>query len=183
MLSAEALTRTYTVDEFIELPEYEGRYELIEGELVEMPGPSYGHGLLTRRIFHYLDTYLTSNSIGMVLNNLAFELSPKNAPLPDVAFILQQRTVGVDYTKPFPGAPDLAVEVISRTDEVFKLDDKVKAYLNAGTRLIWVINPNHQLVFVDRLGQNKPLVLDINDDLDGFDVIPGFTLPVSKLFE
>lgn len=177
------LDRTYTVKEFMTLPDNGKRYELIGGKLSEMPGPSIQHGLIIRNLFHYLDTYLTDHPTGKVLNNLAFELNPKNAPLPDLAFVLSERLQSIDYSDAFPGPPDIAIEVLSRTDYTFKTDDKIVEYLKAGTRLIWLINPNSNLVFVYHPGGAKPLILDGNDELEGEDVIPGFNVKVSALFE
>ncbi len=177
------LDRSYTVEEFMSLPDDDNRYELIRGKLVEMKGPSYRHGRITSRLFHYLDTFLAAHPIGEVLNNLAFELNPNNAPLPDLAFVAAERLVAADFDSAFPGPPDLAVEVVSRTDYIYKTDEKVEEYLKAGTRLVWVVNPRSEVVSVYHPGKLKPRVLDIEDELDGEDVLPGFRLAVKALFE
>jgi Uma2 family endonuclease len=177
------LTRTYTVEEFMALPDDGKPYELIEGEIVEMPGPSIAHGLVISRLFGFLHNYLVTNHYGQVFNNTAFILNSKNAPLPDLAFVKAERLAGVDFEDAFPGPPDLVIEVISRTDEFFRLDNKVEAYLEAGAHLAWVINPHRKIVFVESPNAIKPLVLGVEDELDGGDVVPGFKLLVKALFE
>jgi Uma2 family endonuclease len=81
--------RTYTVEEFMSLPDDGKRYELIEGELKEMPGRNINHGRITTRLVVSIANYLAGagKESGEVFTNMAFELAPKTAPVPDVAFI------------------------------------------------------------------------------------------------
>jgi Uma2 family endonuclease len=174
----------YTVDQFLNLPEGDKRYELIKGELREMPGPSIEHGLIISRLFRQLDRFLSEQPLGQVVNNLAFVLNPKNAPLPDLAFILAERLKGKDFSDAFPGPPDLAIEVISRTDFVFKVDDKIDEYLKAGVRLVWVINPRKKIVELYRPATGLvPQIISTSGELDGEDLIPGFRMKVAILFD
>ncbi len=181
---ALAEKQTYTVSEFMELdlPDDGKQYELIEGELIEMSGPNVQHGLIISHLFHYLDSFLASNQLGRVLNNAAFELNSKNSPIPDLAFISAKRLIGLDFTKPFPGAPDLAIEVMSPSDKWSDVSKKVQLYREAGAKLVWVIDPFDQGVTVHRYDAPRRLLL-INDELDGEDVVPGFKLKISALFE
>ncbi len=126
--------------------------------------------------------YLIDKPIGEVLNNSAFELNPANALLPDLAFMLLEHSAEVDPTTAFPGPPDLAVEVMSPSDKWSGVSKKVQLYQQAGTRLVWVVDPFDQGVTVYRLNKPRRLLL-VDDELDGEDVIPGFKLPVKTLFE
>jgi Uma2 family endonuclease len=175
--------RLYTVEEFMSLPDDGNRYELIEGEIVAMPGPSHEHGIVVDNLFKHFHIYLAQNPTGRSMNNLAFKLSPKNAPLPDFAYLSNEKSQGKIYKGAFPGAPDLAVEVASETDYIFNTDDKIKRYLQAGTKICWLINPNSRLVFVYTPQARKPTVFDETEELDGGELLPGFRLQVSKLFE
>jgi Uma2 family endonuclease len=81
-------------------------------------------------------------------------------------------------------APDLAVEVLSRGDDVSDIDRKVMQYQRSGVRLVWVIHPVIQAIDVYRLKDGLKLQrLLIDDELDGEDVIPGFRLAVQRLFD
>jgi Uma2 family endonuclease len=81
----------------------------------------------------------------------------------------------------FRGAPDLAVEVMSPNDLYTEVDEKVGEWLEHGTRMVFVVNPRRRTVAVHRPGQ--PLrVLTVEDTLDGEDVVPGWTFPVSAIF-
>lgn len=174
--------RTYTVEQFMRMPDNGKRYELLEGELVEMPGPNVLHGRITRRLFHSLNIFLEANPLGEAMNELAFELGPKTAPLPDLAFVRSERLTAIDESGAFPGAPDLAIEVMSPTDKWSAVSKKVQLYQQAKTRLVWVIDPFDKGVTVYRLDRPRRLLL-IDDELDGEDVIPGFKLNVRSLFE
>ncbi|HLF96615.1 MAG TPA: Uma2 family endonuclease, partial [Methylococcaceae bacterium] len=106
---------------------------------------------------------------------------PDTVRAPDVAFIRQDRLeqTGIP-TGYWPGAPDLAVEVISPSDTYTEVEDKVCDWLEAGTRLVIVVNPRKQAVTVYRSAKQVRLLTG-DEVLDGADVIPGWALPVSEI--
>jgi Uma2 family endonuclease len=82
----------------------------------------------------------------------------------------------------FPVAPDLAVEVVSPDEDIFK---KAREYLHAGTHMVWAVYADEKVVYVMRLdsdGSIRSVPYGVNDTLDGSDVLPGFILPVSEIF-
>ncbi len=115
------LARTYTLAEFMTLPDDGHFYELIEGRLVEMRGPGLRHGEITTILIQQIRNYTDLNPVGKAWTNMAFVLNPKNAPLPDVGYVVAERLASLDYEDAFPGSPDLAVEIVSRTDELFEI--------------------------------------------------------------
>jgi Uma2 family endonuclease len=104
--------------------------------------------------------------------------------VPDAAFISKARAAGVSG-KTFPGAPDLAVEVISPSETPRSVADKVQRYLRAGRQLVWAVYPNERVVDVYRPaaegGVNMHTV-DVNGELDGSPALPGFKLTVREIF-
>jgi Uma2 family endonuclease len=184
MTTQLSATSSYTVEEFMSLPDDGKRYELIEGELIEMPGPNINHGIITSRLIRALSDFLKSQgqSPDLALTNLAFELAPKTGPIPDVAFVTAERMAGVDLDKAFPGPPDLAIEVMSPTDKWSEVINKVRLYQRYQTRLVWIVDPFDQAVNIYSLGQPRRLLL-ATDELTGENVIPGFTLAVKTLFD
>jgi len=182
-VSNGVIDHKHTVEELINLSYAGKEYELLEGQFVEMPGPSIKHGAIIITLGQYLNGYATQQRVGAVMSNTAFVLDRDNAPRPDVAFVLQARLQGVDYDDAFPGRPDLAVEVVSRTDLVYDVADKIALYLRFEVPLVWLIEPRSKLVFVYHPGSNKPLVLGVDDELDGETLLAGFKLKVSTLFE
>jgi Uma2 family endonuclease len=77
--------------------------------------------------------------------------------------------------------PDLVVEVVSSSDRPLEVAEKVRMWLDAGVRLVWVVYPTRQIVEEHR-PQQAPVTLTASDQLDGGDVVPGFTLPVARVF-
>ena len=90
-----------------------------------------------------------------------------SATLPDKAF--------------WPGAPDLAVEVVSFDDRPREVAEKARAWLAAGARLVWVANPKSRTVDVYRPGADVE-TLTASEQLIGGDVLPGFACPVAEVF-
>ena len=100
---------------------------------------------------------------------------------PDVAFVSADR-LPESREKGSPIPPDLAVEVVSPTDKHYAVPEKALAYLKAGTRLVWVIEPVAKTVMIYR-SETDFTLLTSQDTLTGEDVVEGFTCPVEQLFE
>jgi len=81
----------------------------------------------------------------------------------------------------WPGAPDLAIEVISPNDLYTEVEDKAAMWLAHGTRMVVVLNPRQRSVTVYR-SLTEVRRLTIEDTLDGEDVVPGWRVPVRELF-
>lgn len=107
---------------------------------------------------------------------------PDTVLAPDGAFVRAERLPSAAEQEHFaPVVPDLVVEVVSPSDSMTKVDDKVTRYLAAGVWLVWVFHPRWRTVTVRR--PNQPArVLGETDELDGEDVLPGFRLAVSEIF-
>jgi Uma2 family endonuclease len=107
---------------------------------------------------------------------------PDTVLAPDIAFVCKDRLPVKPSTESFwPGAPDLAVEVVSPSNTIREIDDKAKAWLAGGARLVWVVNPAWRNVTVYR-AENDIRTLAENDELTGEDVVPGFSCRVAELF-
>ncbi len=93
----------------------------------------------------------------------------------------------VDRQSPIPFAPELAVEVASPQQSGADMATKVARYLAGGTRLAWVVWPSARTIDVWRRGDGinptRTLRVDTADQLDGEDVIPGFSHPVAHVFD
>jgi Uma2 family endonuclease len=170
---------------FCELPEnLDRRFELINGVPVEMPSSSKKNTVLAARFVHFLVTHVDRHDLGYVSGaDGGYDLGPHDTRLPDAAYISKSRAGGLQGVT-FPVAPDLAVEVISPSETSRAVLDKVRAYLQAGTALVWVVHPEDKVVDVYRLAGEGLYVQTFNltGVLDGGDVLPGFTLPISELF-
>lgn len=180
-----------TADEFWKLaPELE-HCELVRGEIVEMSPSGLIHGKITMRLgarlFNYVEKYdlgeVFAAETGFIVEHATDEEQRDTVRGPDVSFIRKERIPegGLDEGwGDFP--PDLAVEVMSKNDTQREVLEKVGEYLDAGVRLIWIVNPKNETVTVYRLnGEIEQLKAD--DILDGEDVVPGFSCTVSEIFK
>lgn len=176
--------RLMTAEEFYYAQPDDLRTELIAGQMVLEPLPKPLHAGLAARIAHLLQTYTDVHPLGQVLTPAGFvlERGPDTVRGPDVSFVSEERYEAALESGIFiEGAPDLAVEVASPGDSRRKLGDKAKSYLAAGTPLVWVVWPKRQTVDVHRPGAPVETVT-IAGVLDGGEVLPGFTLPVARIF-
>lgn len=168
-----------TLEEFLE-NDVEG-YEYVKGELVPMSPPSMAHGEISSNVHLRLGLHVRENQLGrLYIAETTFQLDDRLVK-PDVAFVSTER-LPENREKGSPIPPDLAVEVVSPTDKHYDVTEKALAYLKAGTRLVWVIEPVAKTVMVYR-SETDFTVLTREDTVTGEDVVEGFTCPVEKLFE
>src|SRR5437867_4061907 len=174
-----------TAEELFDLPDDGWRYELVRGELRRMPPTGIQHGQIAGLLTQHLSAYVKAHNLGVVCTAEAgFKLAqhPDVVRAPDVAFIARERipVEGVP-TGYWPGAPDLAAEIVSPSDRFDEVVEKVAEYLAAGTRLVWVVHPRTQTVMIYR-ASGEIRLLRGHEELSGEEVLPGFTCPVSVLF-
>ncbi len=180
---AEALM---TADEFLALPDDDELHELIEGRLETMSLPGWEHGEIAFEFGRLIGNFVKEHKLGKVFaaeTGFLIQQNPDTVRGADVAFVSKDRipAEGVDRRKHFPGAPDLAVEVISPNDVYTKVRKKIALYLSAGTRLVWIVDPSAREVEVWRVNGSRSL-LNETEALDGEDVLPGFQCAVRELF-
>ena len=181
---ATTATKLLTADDLLAMPDDGYRYELDRGVLRRMPPPGFRHGVVIMNTALVLGAYAKDTGSGMVSANSGFLLShdPDRVVGPDLAFISVGRgPAGEPTTGYLPFGPDLAIEVISPSDEAGDINRKIAAYFAAGTRLLWHFDPVKRTVTA-RTPDGVTRVYADGDDLDGGDVLPGFLVPVSKIF-
>jgi len=174
-----------TAEEFYELSGDKYKLaELVCGEVVEVMPSGGEHSEVGFVLGAAVLAHVRSARLGTCTKaDGGFVLSrdPDTVRCPDVGFIRADRLPGGRTPRGFIlGAPDLAVEVVSPSQYSSDTLDKVRDYLEAGTRLVWVIDPDKRVAYVYR--SDMP-VRFIREDgvLDGEDVLPGFTLPLAEV--
>jgi Uma2 family endonuclease len=177
-------TRRVTVDE-VEAMAFDGPWELIDGELIEV-SPSADESASTGAVIVYLLLgHVLPRRLGRVYGaDGGFVLFPdrQTVLVPDAAFVAADRAPRGRARKRFPRlAPDLAVEVLSPTDRMAEAHGKVALYLEAGVRLVWLVDPDKRTVTIFR-PDAPPETLDATMTIDGGDVLPGFAVQVAEFF-
>lgn len=176
-----------TAEEFWEMPEIPGTWlELVDGEVVEVPGAGMLHTLIVALIYKLIDAHVAEHSLGYAFpDGLAYIVGrdPDRVRIPDVSFLSSERMPEGGILEGFvPSAPDLAVEIVSPHDKAEYLHAKVYDYLQAGTQLVWVVWPSRQSVTV-HAADGYARELGHDDELDGGDILPGFGVRVAELFD
>ena len=182
-MSAEV--QVMTADELLALPRGQFRYELINGELITMSPAGHTHGRIIIRLTVPLAQHVKQNGLGEVYaaeTGFKLKSNPDTVRAPDIAFITRERVKDVGETKGYwPGAPDLAVEVLSPDDRVSDVEQKISEWLEAGSKQVWVVSPKMQTVTVYRSTTDIEVLAE-NETLGGGDVVPGFKFPISEIF-
>jgi Uma2 family endonuclease len=175
--------RLFTVNEFealINLPENADlRFELIDGEIIEVPSNPYSSAI-SALIIAAIIAFIKGKDLGYVTGEQGGYIVAGARLAPDVAYISKKRQKALVREGYNPIAPDLAVEVVSPSDDPEVLEAKLKKYAEANV-VVWVVYPERQVVDVHTPGQ-RIASLGISDMLSGGDVLPGFTLPVREIF-
>jgi Uma2 family endonuclease len=176
-----------TAEELLEFPGEGGfRYELVRGELHKMPGAGHHHGRLAMRVAASLYNYVREHNLGEVYaaeTGFLLARDPDTVRAPDVAFIRKERVDAVGDTRGYwEGPPDLAVEVISPHDRYADVDEKVAAWVEAGTRMVILGNLHRRAVSVYD-GHGVGRMLSEQDTIEGGEVVPGWALPIRAIFE
>lgn len=176
--------RIYTPEDLLKIPAGQ-RFELVNGQLVESDRSGLA-GWIAVLVSGKLLSFVLAHKLGVVLpSDAQFQCFPDDANRirkPDVAFIQRSRFVPQLLRGYIRIAPDLAVEVVSEHDTYYEVETKVREYLRAGVRLIWILNPETQSIRIYRADGTKHEI-EVGNTLHGEDVLPGFSIAVAELFQ
>lgn len=182
--------KRYTVEEFFEYTTGQNEnklFELVRGRIREAAGSSGKNAALAARISYFFNSWVMPRKLGFVTGADGSYVLHRNAPdtvrIPDVGFISKERLPKLPDDGFIPMPPDIAVEVISRSEGAEDIRDKVDEYLEYGVKIIWLVYPRK--LIVDIYTQQNPTNATYRLDavLDGGDVMPGFKLSVKEIFE
>lgn len=184
MMTTATETRLLTADDLLALPRgYGKRYELIRGVLVEKMGTGRLHSLVVGWIAYWINNYVLLTGYGMMFTGepgYLLDLEPDTVRCPDVAWFAPSR-----IPPEVPGypnlAPDLAVEVKSPSNSRPEMTAKARMWLSYGAQLAWVADPETATLTIHRENA-PPETLSEDDELTGGELLPGFSVPVWRLF-
>jgi len=165
-------------------PEDGSKIELVRGELETMCRPGFRHGLRQGRVYRILDNYGQTHRHGraVVETGVVTDRDPDTVRGPDVSYWSAERLPLDQEPEGYPDiAPDLAVEVLSPSNRVARILEKMRELFERGVRMVWVVDPENRTVTVYR-SLNEGRVLHESATLEGEDVLPGLTCPVAEFF-
>jgi Uma2 family endonuclease len=174
-----------TAGEFFRLySSKEGHYELVKGKVIEMPPPGWVHGGIAVNIASELRAFVRQHNLGRVVveSGCWLERQPDTVRGPDVAFIARERMPAEGLPRGFfEGAPDLAVEIVSPTDNATELEIKVHDYLRNGAQRVWVVYPDSRRVAVHHPDGTARWYSE-DAAIEDEELLPGFSLPLREIF-
>jgi Uma2 family endonuclease len=175
-----------TAEEFLHLPDNGRLSELVRGRIVMMNMPGYLHGVVCGNIVHELKTFLKGRDLGTVLSNdsgVVTKRGPDTVRGADVSFYSYERMAKGVHPRGYPTAvPELIFEVLSPDDRRKEVLDKVTDYLKAGVVTVCIVDPDEETVEVQSAGAPAE-ALTADQELKFTQMLPGFSVPVRRLFE
>lgn len=184
VLQPQTKGKVYTAEDLLQMPG-DARYELIRGELCPMPDNSAEHGSRTDRLASRVSVFVQDNDLGECFaaeTRFTIERNPDTTLGPDFAFVAKNRLPDQLPRRGYlPLAPDIVLETVSPNDTKREMSLKVARWLQAGTRIAWVLDPEAQTLTVHRTGE-IPRILGPEDTLTGEDVLPGLEIPLVRVF-
>ena len=178
--------KQWTEEELQSLPNDGFNHEVVDGELIMSPKNNFEHESICIRLSTAMHTFNATHKLGAVLGSSAgFWMHNRNCRAPDISFIPNTRLKQTGFTsrtrKFFPGAPDLAIEILSPNNSRREIDDRLRDFFSSGTQIAWLINPELEAVEICYALDNRKL-LGPGAELDGEHLIPGFRYPIADLF-
>lgn len=177
-----------TAEEFVRLHGNESGVELVKGRVRRTPMPTGKHGEICLTAGALIREFAKTTRLGRAMCNDTFVrvgTNPDTYRGADVCFISYVRLPESEPTpdRPLEVAPDLVIEVRSRSDRTSDVLQKVGDYLGAGVTVVVVLDPNIEAAAVYRQADDFPQRMHNGDELTLPDVLPGFAVPVRRFFE
>lgn len=167
------------------VPEDERRLEIIDGVLKEKPPMGLFANILASFLATSINGFAIPKRLGMAINETTYQREATNSRRPDVSYyeIAKFPSLEILLQDPpvFDREPNLAIEVVSPSNTIAEMDDRIAHFFKTGVELVWVIHPQSQQVHVYQSTKDCT-ILEIGDTLDGGKVLPGYSLPLTELF-
>jgi len=176
-----------TIEQYAALDEPVGvRYELSQGELIVTPSADFFHNDIRDELNARLRAFLNLHQCGNVISEMDMALAEDVVRRPDVAFIRKGRLDSIELDRvPLPIAPDIAIEIVSKSDRADDLNLKVSQYLQAGVAAVWLLYPSTRVAYRYTQGKRDPEVRSAKagDLFEEPELLSGFSLPLSEILK
>jgi Uma2 family endonuclease len=174
-----------TIEQYNALDEPAGvRYELDRGELIVSPSAAPLHNLICGDLFRLMSTWNKEHKLGMVIYETDVKLAEDTVRRPDVLFIRSERIKGIDLSRPpLTVPPDLVIEVISKYDSADELMLKVRQYLQAGVKAVWLFHAKGREAHRYTIEALHPHVFtcDRGDKFEELELLPEFSVLLTEI--
>jgi len=173
-----------TVEDLMALPPGPFRDDLLNGQIRRRPYSLIVNGMVAGTLCWRIGTAAEAGRFGSTHASSGFILrrDPDTLLVPKIAVVAGPRPPAGERDDFLARAPDLAINLVAPTDDAGYVRDKVTAYLDAGSRLVWVVDPREETATVWAPGRSSRVYRG-DETLDGGNVLSGFTVAVSEIFE
>jgi Uma2 family endonuclease len=163
----------------------EPRFEIIDGVLREKPPMGFFANVLASFLATSINNFALPKRLGMAVNETAYQREAKNSRRPDVSYFELAKFPSLEVLLLDPPVierePNLAIEVVSPSNTIAEMDERIAHFFKTGVQLVWVVHPQSKQVCVYQSTKDCK-ILEIGDVLDGGKVLPGFSLPLADIF-
>jgi Uma2 family endonuclease len=174
--------RPLTYDDLAAMPDDGKRYEIINGELSELTGPTPKHQTSSLRMVMRLEGFVTTHKLGQVFYSpLDVYFTPHDVVQPDIIYISRERR-GIIRERRIEGAPDLLMEILSPSNRLRDIITKAALYATMGVPEYWLVDPELETIKVHTLRNNVYVLVEPEGDTVRSLVIPGFSLRPEDIF-
>jgi Uma2 family endonuclease len=187
-MSTDIATKKMTAEEFadwVQLPENADKwFELVRGEVIELPPPYRPHGVVANNIGRILGNYTFQIDKGYVASNdsgVILERDPDTVRGPDIAVFEDAASFAEVHPKYGEVPPRLAVEVLSPNDRADRVIRKINDYLRNGVEIVWLVDPETRSVTIYQ-SNSGPREIGGTDEITAEEVLPGFRCSVAEFF-
>ena len=185
-MATDVKTKLLTAEEFMAADLGEGTFELVRGEVIQVPLAMPEHGLVCANVVFLCESYGRQTGYGYALANdsaVVTERGPDTVRGADVCFYSKERWPRSQVGSALPPvSPDLVVEVYSPGNRRGEMLEKVVEYLAVGIPLVWVVYPKSRQVVIYRSADEPPDVLKQDAVIENLPELPGFRCPVADFF-
>ena len=166
-------------------PKDEPRFEIVDGVLREKPPMGFFANILASFLATSINNFAMPKRLGMAVAETTYQREAKNSRRPDVSYFELAKFPSLEVLLQDPPVidrePNLAIEVVSPSNTIAEMDDRIAYFFKTGVQLVWVVHPQSKQVCVYQSTKDCR-ILEISDVLDGGKVLPGFMLPLTELF-
>lgn len=155
-----------------------------DGTILIMPNTGGKTGIRNTKIVSHLDMWSESHDGKVFDSSTAFKLPNFATRSPDAAWVSDERSnqLSDEEQERFPPiTPDFVVELMSASDHLKKVQEKMLEYIENSVRLGWLIQPSSETVFIYRADGTISKVTTFGQTLSGEDVLPHFEFPLRLL--
>lgn len=159
-------------------------YQLLDGELIEMPSPTVPHQIASKKIFRPIDDFVSDNNLGLALcAPMDVVLTVNDTVQPDILFVSNARQRIITHAN-VNGAPDLVVEILSPSNERYDLGYKMELYARHGVKEYWIGNYDAETIRVLLLTDGAFATAGVygRGDTLTSPTLPGFSLGIDDVF-